>query len=80
MNTTIVRPWYVLGPGHRWPYVLLPMYWLCERIPSTRDGARRLGLVTLDQMLRVLVSEVENPRVGACFIEVPQIRAGTAVT
>jgi uncharacterized protein YbjT (DUF2867 family) len=33
MNVTIVRPWYVLGPGHRWPYVLLPMYWLCERIP-----------------------------------------------
>src|SRR5216684_7699367 len=24
MNVTIVRPWYVLGPGHRWPYVLLP--------------------------------------------------------
>src|SRR4051794_23782906 len=20
---TIVRPWYVLGPGHRWPYALL---------------------------------------------------------
>ena len=32
MNVTIVRPWYVLGPGHRWPYVLLPMYWLFERI------------------------------------------------
>ncbi len=45
MNVTIVRPWYVLGPGHSWPYVLLPMYWICERIPSTREGARRLGLV-----------------------------------
>src|SRR5262249_22263578 len=77
MNATMVRPWYVLGPGHRWPYVLLPMYWLCERIPSTRDGALRLGLVSLDQMVRVLVSAVENPSLGARFVEVPQIRSGS---
>jgi len=79
MNCTIVRPWYVLGRGHRWPYVLLPMYWLCERIPSTREGARRLGLVTLDQMLRVLVSAVENPSIGARFVEVQQIRTGSVL-
>jgi uncharacterized protein YbjT (DUF2867 family) len=79
MNVTIVRPWYVLGPGHRWPYVLLPMYWLCERIPSTRDGARRLGLVTLAQMTQSLVSAVENPSIGARFIEVPQIRKGSVL-
>jgi len=77
MNVTIVRPWYVLGRGHRWPYVLLPMYWLLERIPSTRESAVRLGLVTLDQMTRVLVSAVENPSIGVRLIEVPQIRAGT---
>ena len=23
MNATILRPWYVLGPGHRWPYLLI---------------------------------------------------------
>jgi uncharacterized protein YbjT (DUF2867 family) len=76
MNATVVRPWYVLGPGHRWPYALLPMYWLCERLPSTREGARRLGLVTLAEMTRALVQAVENPTIGARFIEVPQIRAG----
>jgi uncharacterized protein YbjT (DUF2867 family) len=79
MNVTIVRPWYVLGPGHRWPYVLLPMYWLCERIPSTRGGARRLGLVTLAQMTQTLVSAVENPSIGGRFIEVPQIRKGSVL-
>ena len=76
MNTTIVRPWYVLGPGHRWPYALLPMYWICERIPSMREGAQRLGLVTLEQMLRTLVSAVETPSIGGRFIDVPQIRQG----
>jgi uncharacterized protein YbjT (DUF2867 family) len=79
MNVTIVRPWYVLGRGHRWPYVLLPMYWICERIPSTRDGARRLGLVTLAQMTQTLVSAVENPSIGGRFIEVPQIRRGSVL-
>ena len=79
MNVTSVRPWYVLGRGHRWPYVLLPMYWLCERIPSTREGARRLGLVTLGQMTQTLVSAVENPSIGARFVEVPQIRRGTVL-
>ena len=24
--STFIRPWYVLGPGHRWPYLILPLY------------------------------------------------------
>jgi uncharacterized protein YbjT (DUF2867 family) len=75
MNVTIVRPWYVLGPGHRWPYFLIPGYWLMERLPITRDGARRLGLVTLAQMTRSLVHAVENPSSGSRIVEVPEIRA-----
>jgi len=74
MNATILRPWYVLGPGHRWPYALLPVYWLMEFLPITRDGARRLGLVTLEQMTRALVLAVDNPRHGTRIIEVPEIR------
>jgi len=53
------------------------MYWLCKRIPSTRDGAQRLGLVTLHQMLGLLLSAVENLSVGARFIEAPQIRTAS---
>jgi uncharacterized protein YbjT (DUF2867 family) len=79
MNVTIVRPWYVLGPGHRWPYALLPMYWICERIPSTRQGARRLGLVTLAHMTRALVWAIENPCIGARIVEVPQIRESPTI-
>ncbi len=74
MNATILRPWYVLGPGHRWPYALLPVYWLMEFLPITRDGARRLGLVTLEQMTRALVLAVDNPCHGTRIIEVPEIR------
>jgi uncharacterized protein YbjT (DUF2867 family) len=75
MRATFLRPWYVLGPGHRWPYALIPFYWLCERIPATREGARRLGLVTLAQMVQALARAVENPpQTGVRIVEVPAIR------
>ena len=75
LNATILRPWYVLGPGHRWPYALLPFYWLAERIPATREGTRRLGLVTVKQMLNALAAAVDRPAEGARIVEVPAIRA-----
>ena len=71
---TILRPWYVLGPGHRWPFALLPLYALLARLPSTREGARRLGLVTQEQMLRALVHAIEEPAAGTRVIGVPEIR------
>lgn len=74
LNATILRPWYVLGPGHRWPYFLLPMYWLFEHFPGSRDTARRLGLVTLKQMIATLRWSVENPCRGVRVLEVSQIR------
>jgi len=74
LNATILRPWYVLGPGHLWPYMLLPMYWLMEHIPSKRETALRLGLVTLQQMLNALVAAVENPSQGIEIVDVPRIR------
>jgi uncharacterized protein YbjT (DUF2867 family) len=74
LNATIVRPWYVLGPGHRWPYALIPAYWLLERFPSTREGARRLGLVTLEQMLQTLTCPVDSPGSGMRVLGVPEIR------
>ena len=77
LNATILRPWYVLGPGHRWPYAILPFYWLLERLPATRQGARRLGLVTLEQMLVALTNAVEHPCEGHRVLSVPEIRRGT---
>lgn len=75
LNATVLRPWYVLGPGHRWPCLLLPFYGLLGLFPKTRDGARRLGLVTLDQMIAALADAVENPARSFRVVEVPEIRA-----
>jgi uncharacterized protein YbjT (DUF2867 family) len=75
LPATFLRPWYVLGPGHRWPYVLLPVYALLERLPPTREGAFRLGLVTLSQMTAALARTVEDVPRGVRVVTVPEIRA-----
>ncbi len=54
--------------------MLTPLYRLMEAIPSTRDGARRLGLVSSEQMIAALVQAVERPAAGVRVVEVPQIR------
>jgi uncharacterized protein YbjT (DUF2867 family) len=74
LAATILRPWYVLGPGHRWPLAMLPAYWILERLPWTREPAQRLGLVSLRQMVTALVLAVENPAAGVRFAGVPEIR------
>lgn len=74
LNATILRPWYVLGPEHRWPYLLLPFYKLAEMLPFTREPARRLGLVTLRQMVLALAAAIESPMQGERIVGVPEIR------
>lgn len=71
---TFVRPWYVLGPGHWWPYAILPIYWILEQLPNTKESAQRLGLVTIDEILNALGWAVENPPAGVQIIDVPRIR------
>jgi uncharacterized protein YbjT (DUF2867 family) len=77
--STILRPWYVLGPGHWWPYALLPAYWLYEHIPSTREAALRLGLVTHRQMITALMRAIEDGPHGQRVLDVPAIRGATLV-
>lgn len=71
---TFVRPWYVLGPGHWWPYAILPVYWVLERIPKTRESAQRLGLITIGQMVNALAWAVENPPKQIRILDVPHMR------
>ncbi|HLY91723.1 MAG TPA: hypothetical protein VKQ89_00560 [Candidatus Angelobacter sp.] len=55
------------------------MYWLMEHIPSQRETALRLGLVTLPQMLNALVAAVEDPAQGMKIVDVPAIRGASTV-
>ena len=74
LTSSVIRPWYVLGPGHRWPIVLKPFYWIAERRASSRASALRLGLVTIDQMVATLALVVAAPPQTSRILTVPDIR------
>lgn len=74
MNATFVRPFYVLGPGHWWPYAFLPLFWLF--------ADPRLYPVKLADVVRAIADAVERPDVsrsrGVRVIEAPEIRAAAS--
>jgi uncharacterized protein YbjT (DUF2867 family) len=77
LTATVLRPWYVLGPGHWWPVALMPVYAAAQVLPRFRDGAQRLGLLRLRQMVEALVWAVEHPAPEGSVrvLDVPAIRS-----
>lgn len=74
LRATILRPWYVLGPGHWWPLVLKPFYFAAERLPATRSTARRLGLLHINEMTQALLRAVTTPAANGRIWGVEEIR------
>ena len=74
MRATFVRPWYVLGPGHRWVYAILPFYWLMMLAPKSRATARRLYPVKLANVVRAIVDAVDRPPETVRLIEADELR------
>jgi uncharacterized protein YbjT (DUF2867 family) len=73
LSATFIRPWYVLGPGHRWPYLLLPFYWLFRT-----ETSQRLYPVRLMDVVRAMAAAIEQPPDGVRIIEAPEMRRGGA--
>jgi len=76
LPATILRPWYILGPGHRWPYVLVPMYALMRLVPSLKAGAERLALLPRQAVIDTIVRCIESPPDRLTVLEAPQITRG----
>lgn len=74
LPATILRPWYILGPGHYWPIALLPMYAILKQMRATCEAAERLGLVTISQMVSALMGAIEDPAQDVRVFNVPKIR------
>jgi uncharacterized protein YbjT (DUF2867 family) len=73
LGATILRPWYILGPGHRWAYLLQPLYLVARLLPSTRASAERLALLSRRAVIDTLVRSIESPPDGVTVLEAPQI-------
>src|SRR6185503_14734236 len=74
LNCTFIRPWYVLGPGHWWPVLLLPFYGIAYLIPSWKQKVKGVGLVTISQMINTLVKAVEYEPGKKRIIEIEEIK------
>jgi uncharacterized protein YbjT (DUF2867 family) len=74
LNCTFIRPWYVLGPGHWWPVLVLPFYGIAEIIPSWRKKARAMALVTIKQMLITLIKAIKAEPLPIRILEINDIR------
>jgi len=74
IGATILRPWYVLGPGHRWAHLLQPLYAVARLIPSMRASADRLALLPRQAVIDTLVRSVESPPDGVRVIEARDIQ------
>jgi uncharacterized protein YbjT (DUF2867 family) len=73
---SFIRPWYVLGPGHWWPLVLRPVYWVCRNIPSLKEISEKLDTVTIEQMITTLKYAVDHPpNSGSSIYEVKEIKS-----
>jgi len=70
MNCVFIKPWYVLGPGHYWPYLILPVYWLLYPFSQT---ARRLYPVKLKKVLNAIVHSVESDTKGILRISTKEL-------
>jgi uncharacterized protein YbjT (DUF2867 family) len=74
LNCSFLRPWYVLGPGHWWPILLLPLYGVAELVPSWRRKVRQYALVTIRQMLNALDGVIEQEAKPLRILEIKDIR------
>jgi uncharacterized protein YbjT (DUF2867 family) len=66
LDATILRPFYVLGPGRQWPALIGPLL---------RLAPAHMGWVTVGEMVATLAHAVDHPPRGVRIVEVPEIRA-----
>ena len=59
LRTSFMRPWYVLGPGHWWPMLLKPLFFIAK-LAGKKEAAENLDIVRLQQMVRALVYAIKN--------------------
>jgi uncharacterized protein YbjT (DUF2867 family) len=75
IKSSFIRPWYVIGPGHYWPYIIMPVFWIFKFLPFTKQTTQRLDFVTLPQMLKCILFSVKNiPQLTTAY-NVQQIKS-----
>lgn len=71
---TFIRPWYVIGPGHLWPLFLSPFYGAARMVPSWKEKAKALSLVTINQILHTFEKAIDSPPQRLRVFEISHIK------
>ncbi|GAB2814477.1 NAD-dependent epimerase/dehydratase family protein [Ferruginibacter profundus] len=58
--SSFIRPWYVLGPGHWWPLLLKPVFFILKFLPTKKEAAIHLDTVTIAQMIKAVVACIKT--------------------
>lgn len=74
LHVSFVRPWYVLGPGHWWPVLLKPVFWLASLNPAWAARAQHFDTVTIQQMINTLMMAVKSTPSHIKRYEIEDIR------
>lgn len=64
LTATIIRPFYVLGPGRRWPYLIMPFLWISRYLPGLSRYARTMKFSSRDQVVKAIIDAIDHPPVG----------------
>ena len=77
---TIIRPWYVIGPGHLWPLTLLPFYAVGKFIPSMQKKVEQTAFISIRQMLHTLMKAIDSPPQKLRVFEIKHIKKDSLPT
>lgn len=75
IKSSFIRPWYVIGQGHYWPYFITPFFWFFKILPFTKQTAKRLDFVKLNQLLDCIIHAIKNPPHIISIYNVKEIKA-----
>lgn len=73
LKTSFIRPWYVLGPGHWWPVLLKPFFFIAKHA-GKKEAVKNLDTVSLQQMIHTLLYAIKNPPEKNAVYDVPKIK------
>ena len=72
--SSIIRPWYVMGPGRWWPVLLKPFFWLASLNSSWVAKAKHFDTVTIQQMISTLMVAIKKTPAHIKYYEIEDIR------
>lgn len=74
---TFIRPWYVVGPGHYWPLLLVPFYGVAQLVPQWKQKTAGKELIGIKLLLSTFLKAIEAPPQKQRVFEISHMKKGS---